>query len=164
MIAQISACPFFVLRTPLLSYSSITCLSEEIIKNHYKNPILQEAIFIASPELYELLCRWLDEKDGLTTFEPLKKEKVEIALAKYLLRMSFRATPFGLFSGISVGYWQEKTSVVLPASTLNKRYGRLDMDFLCMLTSTLIKNSSIRSVLIYYPNNTLIRWEMNGGM
>ncbi len=62
-----------------------------------ERPEVLDALFVASPSLWEAIPRWInapDSSEGLG---------VERSLVRYLTRMTTRATPFGLFAGLSVG-------------------------------------------------------------
>lgn len=69
----------YILRTPLFSFTSYQELtankeiSEEDFKTVCTNPIVREALFLASPSLYEEMNRWLDgEKDEIQLYgQPL---------------------------------------------------------------------------------------------
>jgi hypothetical protein len=66
----------------------------ELLRAFYQQSIAKEALYIASPDLHEQLLRWLAHEIE----NPEKKEKLELALAKYMIRMCTRCTPFGLRS------------------------------------------------------------------
>lgn len=142
---------FFVLRTPLLPIKTVLNLSDQGLRDVYCHPDVLEALYIAAPEFFDAFQR------SKNVSSPKKLNEIEITLLKYLLRMSTRCTPFGLFAGISVGYWGEKTDIMLPSRTSYRRYTRLDMDYLCKLSAQSIQTSSIRKQLKYFTNNTLYR-------
>ncbi|WP_136468523.1 lantibiotic dehydratase family protein [Flagellimonas onchidii] len=97
----------FVLREPLmpvnlfLDLASGSQISDEAIKQHLQNKDIREAIFIASPSFWNQVEKW--ENDNCTDFK--KAEKVKMSILKYLARLSVRATPFGLFAGCSIEYF-----------------------------------------------------------
>ncbi len=142
---------FFVVRTPLLPYSTVADVSPESIRRIYQQSLIQEALYIASPDLHQSLQKWLA---GETT-DVKVIEKLTITLTKYLLRMSYRCTPFGIFAGISTGYWHADTHIRLQTHKHHSRRSRLDMDFLCALVVLLVQQIDIRKKLRFYPNNTL---------
>ncbi|MDO1450743.1 lantibiotic dehydratase [Rhodocytophaga aerolata] len=144
---------FFVIRTPLLPFLECYNLSTNKLKLLFENVLLQEALFIASPDLYEAFQVWI--KGDMQTVKD--KQKMELTLTKYLLRMCYRCTPFGLFAGISIGEWRKATDVKLPATTCYRRHSRLDMDYLSALAYQVNGSSAISNSLRYYPNNTLYR-------
>ena len=142
---------FFVLRSPLLPYKNIEALTIEKLRILYQDPVLQEAIFIASPDLYSAFRIWLSGE--MENFK--NKDRIELTLVKYLLRMAYRCTPFGIFAGVSVGKFANANIMQLAAREENKKSSRLDMDFLCKLVKTQTQNNNINDQLIYYPNNTI---------
>src|SRR4051812_10845504 len=60
-------------------------------------PEIAQALFVASPSLLVGLPYWHENPDSK------RGRQAERALVKYFQRMSFRPTPFGLFSGCSIG-------------------------------------------------------------
>lgn len=74
-----------------------------------KDPLLMEAITVSSDQLAATL-------DRLRSGEPVSKSKLQraaFAVTRYLLRMSGRPTPFGLFAGVGVTSFGNTTSVRL---------------------------------------------------
>jgi len=62
-----------------------------------ERPEIAEAVFLASPSLFDALAGWRSDPDSK------KGRRAENALVRYLQRMATRPTPFGLFSGCSLG-------------------------------------------------------------
>lgn len=144
--------PFAVFRTALLPFSHRTGITPELLKQLYQQEALQEAIFLASPHLHEQLMKWLP---GELAGQPA--QKLQTTLAKYLLRMCYRATPFGLFAGVTKASLGEKTNLKLPPLPHYGRVTRLDMDYLCALAWQVGRQEEVRKGLTYFPNNTLYR-------
>lgn len=98
--------PFFMVRTAVWSMDDYFELlkhpepSDYLFNLFESNEFLREAIAIASPSLYQSL---------LNKNSKAKKEKDQLAssLLRYILRMTSRATPFGLFSFVSMGFWNQ---------------------------------------------------------
>jgi hypothetical protein len=135
--------PKIVIRTPLFSVNK-TNLSGCI-----ENPDFREAIYIASPVLYDEMQKYL--KGEIT--EAGERGRIESSLYRYLSRMTTRSTPFGLFAGCTVGNIDEETKIIL-TGTFNK-HTRLDMLFLCTLSQELSKIPEIRNKVNYYPNSSI---------
>jgi hypothetical protein len=108
---------------------------------------------VGSPDLHEQLLLWLDNKIE----KPDKKEKTELSLAKYMIRMCTRCTPYGLFASCSAGNFSDVSQIMLADKTTLQRLGRLDMDYVCELHSHLLKQKEIRDQLLFYPNTSLYR-------
>lgn len=119
-----------------------------------ERPEITEAVFVASPSLHdEGIAAWRkdpDSKSGL---------RAERALVRYLARMASRATPFGLFSGCSVGRVDETeaTRLELASSVTYRRHTRLDMDYLFALCEELSGGEELRAELLYRPSSSLYR-------
>ncbi|HYG65340.1 MAG TPA: lantibiotic dehydratase [Thermoanaerobaculia bacterium] len=170
---------FFAFRTPLLPFEELEALSEGLaaasalddparleeavaadkerlrarIRELLDRPEVQEAVFLASPSLFDGLDLWRSQPDSK------KGQRAERALVRYLFRMAARATPFGLFSGCSLGPVDESAPThlnVVPRSAY-ERHTRLDMDYLFALCEDLGQNPEIREELLYRPNSSLYR-------
>lgn len=139
----------FILRTPTLPLTDLKVLENTVYQsmNSRKETAIQEAIFIASPTLYRQL------------FDPKERKKdknldkaIESYL-KYLIRMSTRATPFGLFSSCSVGKIDIQTELYIGSSLIRKT--RLDSKIVFAIFERLNSTPNVRKVLKFFPNNTL---------
>ncbi|NIM10536.1 MAG: hypothetical protein GTO45_00960 [Candidatus Aminicenantes bacterium] len=147
----------FILRSPLFSFDFIESLtsgkniSEEQLLEVCKNPVVDEALFLASPDLHAQLHARLEGK--LT--DNKKVRRLHYGLMRYVLRMSTRPTPFGLFAGFNVGNWDEETRVELPPQEKYSRHTRLDMNYLCALAQELGKHPVIKEKIKWYPNSSV---------
>jgi hypothetical protein len=147
----------FILRSPLFSFNFIESLtsgkniSEEQLLEVCKNPVVDEALFLASPDLHAQLHARLEGK--LT--DKKKVRRLHYGLMRYVLRMSTRPTPFGLFAGFNVGNWDEETRVELPPQEKYSRHTRLDMNYLCALAQELGKHPVIKEKIKWYPNSSV---------
>src|ERR1043166_7946423 len=99
-------------------------------------PEIAEALFLASPDLFDTLEHW--KRDP----ESKKGRKTEQALVRYFLRMASRPTPFGLFSGCTAGRTGERTRLALAPLSAYRRYSRLDMDYLFALCEHLSRRGN----------------------
>src|SRR5437867_99177 len=102
------------------------------LREFYMQPVAQEALYIGSPDLHEQLLLWLENKIE----KPDKKEKLELSLTKYMIRMCTRCTPYGLFASCTAGNFFDETRINPIAIGLSdknslQRFGRLDMDYVC---------------------------------
>ena len=152
----------FIFRSPYFSIKQLTTWfveldrSPEYLKEIVVRPDIQEAIFLASPVLYDEISKYL--KDSL---KPKDKEKIFFSMLKYLSRMASRCTPFGLFAGCSVGYIAKETDIRLPDPKDFLKHTRLDMNYLCALAQNFAKRVELRHRLLYFPNNSsYIVWNM----
>lgn len=143
-----------IFRFPQFSFEKLnqSLTDKSFLTEIYKSKEFQEAIYIASPNLFEELQKYL-----LGKIDGIEKEKLESSLFRYLSRMSTRCTPFGSFAGVSTGSITEDTNIDL--SGLIKKHTRLDMFFLCSLFQFMIKIPDIRKGTVYFANSTI--YEIN---
>ena len=150
----------FILRSPLFPFNFIESLisgistPEEKLLEVCRLPLVDEAIFLASPDLHAQMKEWLD--GGLT--DRKKKERLHYGLMRYILRMATRPTPFGLFAGFSLGKWAaegQECRVELPEQSFYERHTRLDMNYLCSLAQDLANHPIIKENILYYPNSSI---------
>jgi thiopeptide-type bacteriocin biosynthesis protein len=168
---------FFVLRTPLLPFHELSGWAEGLeapcippdspelelalrrdrttlrarLEGLLRRPEVREALFVASPILYESLGLWTREP------ESERGEKVERSVVRYLARMAGRPTPFGLFAGYSVGALGERTRLRLGPRATYQRHTRLDMDYACLLAEALSRLPGLRPHIPHRPNTSLYR-------
>ena len=134
----------FVIRTPCFPLN---------IKENDKKQVFEEALFLASPDIYR-------EKQRYEQLSPKEQLRLDVSLYKYYSRAKTRCTPFGLFAGCSIGEWGEHTSIQLKELKDYKRCTRLDMNYLCALIQYLEKLPELRFQLLYYPNDSI--YELGG--
>ncbi len=120
-----------------------------------ERPEVLEAVFLASPSLHESLSLWRAQPDSK------KGQRAERALVRYIYRMTARATPFGLFSGCSIGRVETDpgapTRIAVGPRARYERHTRLDMDYLFALCEDLGADPEVREALTYHPNSSLYR-------
>ncbi|MXO04123.1 lantibiotic dehydratase family protein [Flavobacterium sp. HBTb2-11-1] len=149
----------FILRTPLYSldfykkFTSENNISDEIFLEVLKDPILKEAIYLASPVLYNAVIKWIDAKESSKNIEDI--EKIKFSVLKYISRLSARCTPFGLFAGCTVGKIDIGTNIILKGAIHNERHTRFDMNYLVALSQNLTKIDFIKKQLLFYPNKSI---------
>jgi len=147
----------YVLRTPLLPVDHFLKLTsgkevpDESIKKQFENPVVKEAVFLASPVLYREIEKWVSGNSK----DPKEIQKIRLSFLKYLTRMASRSTPFGLFAGCGLGTFAEESAIRNTDYTQNKRHTRLDMNFVGALNQSFTTNPLIREQLRYYPNSSL---------
>lgn len=155
-MSQFEPFDFYLLRMPVFSYSNIMKgLGDKndianLVTNDTNQSIFQEAIFLASSELYMEMQKWLSQASVV------KKNKVSIALYKYLLRMATRSTPFGLFAGCSLGSLSSSpTNIRLAEMTTEKIY-RLDTECYSKLVDAIsFLDESLLRETVFYPNTSI---------
>ncbi|AZA53292.1 lantibiotic dehydratase family protein [Chryseobacterium sp. G0201] len=149
----------YIFRTPLFSRKNFSDqfnkekLSEEELREICKDSIFQEAIYLASPYLYEEINLWLNSEKELS---PKQHQKLINSILKYYGRMSTRCTPFGLFSGVGLGKFED--SLESRDSDLEKiRDTKLDMHFLVGLSKSFTVIPEIKNQLLFFPNNSIYK-------
>lgn len=166
---------FFVLRTPLLPFDEFTKWSKGLemmtalndperredaydadcerlrkrLRSIVTRPEVRDGLFLASPNIIERFHLWTDDPNGE------RGRKIEHVLVRYFSRMTGRATPFGLFAGVSTGILGDETSLVLPARAQYRRQTRLSMDYLYALTDAITRDPTLRNNLTFRPNTSL---------
>lgn len=145
-----------VLRTPSFPIQFYLDLIENFSLDKliecYQNPFVKEALFIASPELMATLDKWVDQPDQ---FSKEKSEALELTLLKYFARMASRCTPFGLFSGCSVGELGSESTIILFPNSQFQRVTQFDMHYWVALLQSFVARKEVRHYLNYYPNSSL---------
>jgi hypothetical protein len=125
MTNAINVANFLLLRTPTLPISQMdevraTFDRDGSILNSdtLKLPIVREALFLASERLYGMLYEPGAEKQ----YDP----KFEMSVARYLVRMSTRCTPFGAFASVSAATVGDATYLVIGPDEEMTRSVRID--------------------------------------
>ena len=135
-----------IIRTHKNSFNELKSLYETKIETLFSKTDIQDAIYIASPDLYNELKRY-------ASIESKAKERARNSLMRYISRMSTRCTPFGLFAGCTMGTFATCTNSIFSQKSI--RHTRLDMNYLCSLSQYLSDIPKIKAQLKYYPNNSL---------
>lgn len=106
------ASDYFIVRTPSLPISIYFDLIKykgnliTFIKSKNIYELVKNMLMASSKGMYEML---LDIEGGNAEYS----EAFEYSLKKYLIRASIRATPFGLYSGVGIGKFNEKTKICI---------------------------------------------------
>ncbi|TQK75174.1 thiopeptide-type bacteriocin biosynthesis protein [Brevibacillus sp. AG162] len=142
---------FFMLRTPLLPIDMFLELCQSDWKldklDPRKQDIIRECIAVASPSLIESL-----NKREKADREQL--EQVARSCLRYVIRMSTRATPFGLFSGVACGYFDTNTNLIVNKMEQHKKRSRPDMEWLLKIVQSLEENLDVVKQL-HVQTNTM---------
>lgn len=178
--------PFFVLRTPLLGLDEIAFLgsADELGRAGSKaaapdaaprsdrsalvelltRPEVREAIAVASSSLASRIDAWIAS--------PATRSgaKTEAALLRYVQRMAFRPTPFGLLAGFTrgrvaagAGEPSVSTMELAPRARYVRRV-RLDMGACRAVADLAAREPTIREAITFAPNDAMYfaggRWQM----
>jgi len=152
---------FFLLRRPLLPLNVLYDFNERVnqqpelfeqeIIQFASQPAILNAIYVASPELYYSFVGYLEGKTK-TGIDKLAK-----TLYKYLIRMTSRSTPFGLFAGCAVGRIGDETRITFDTNIPYYTHSRLDTNYVAELTDRLLAKDTIRQQLKFHVNTSLYR-------
>ncbi|WP_373747891.1 lantibiotic dehydratase, partial [Kaistella sp.] len=150
----------FVARAPILSYRHFQKLfsqeefDENKIKDIFSNALLQEAIYLASPNLYKELFKWISQEKQ---FSKKEQQRLINTFLKYFSRMSSRCTPFGLFSGVGLGTFGNENSTMCVNTSQKFRDTKLDMHFLGALSQHLLTIPKIKKNILFFPNSSIYK-------
>lgn len=173
---------YFLLRTPLLPFSTIEQWGESLrsadllhegahesvvreawlqdvallrsrLRQISEGPLIQRAIAVASPSLLQSLSHWREQP------QTANGRRTELSLCRYLCRMSSRPTPFGLFAGCSVGSvkFNAPTQFRLRSSTEYHCRSALDIHYVSSLLHALTTSREHQPYFNYKANSTLHR-------
>lgn len=153
---------FCLLRMPVVSVENLLSLNKDLkekpleicMKEIFSQPFYQEAIYMASPELFQEFQKWQD--DTLTNEKEVSK--LATSLYKYYVRMCTRCTPYGLFAGSALGNISEKsTEISFDKFQKYHQHSRLDMNYVAELTEYVANLPVVKSQLKYYLNSSLYK-------
>ncbi|MBO0783611.1 MAG: lantibiotic dehydratase, partial [Ktedonobacteraceae bacterium] len=132
---------FYLLRTPVLPANVYTRLSAtspqhdheavteascyQLLHELVEQPQIRLAVAVASPSLLESIERLRAGKASAAQAERTYK-----GVLRYLIRMSSRPTPFGLFAGVALGTFTGQTSAQLALPPIASTRTRTDMGWL----------------------------------
>lgn len=145
---------FFMLRVPHLPIEYFKKVSNDSdfltsLQQISKEKNIDEAISVASTTLKDSLSNLYLEKGSK------KNKQITSSFFKYISRMSTRATPFGLFAGVTTGNIAEKTEVILNQKEYFKKRTRADMGWLLGMVYKLESNPIIYKQLTLQTNNAI---------
>jgi len=168
---------FFLLRTPLLASDELAAWGSHLrapaaagdpsalvaaikadrrelrgwLGDLLSRPVVIEALHTATPALMEALEEWRRDPDSK------KGRRAESALVRYSVRMTARATPFGMFAGCTIGRAGTPSRLLLAPQSSYRRHSRLDMGYLFSLAEELNQDGEVRRFLRYRPNSSIYR-------
>lgn len=165
---------FYMLRAPALSAQIFTRLStaghisaktalgkldtalqiqqrscSQLLRELASQPQITQALAVASPSLQEGLERLQQGKGSLT-----QQKRTYAGLMRYLIRMSTRPTPFGLFSGVASGTFDDETQAHLVSPTIARFRTRPDMQWLLAVLRKLEEDRALVVQLRVQLNQT----------
>lgn len=147
------ALDFFIVRTPTLPVNvfenELTSFNGSLLNKLWKlskDPLIREAIAVSSKSLF-------DSMKFLSPNTPNnKREQVAKSFLKYLIRMSTRATPFGVFSGVTYGSYGDEFKFKLKAYDNYKKRTRPDMEWIFKVIASIEDDIEILPELFVIKN------------
>lgn len=135
----------FILRYPLYNFSYSENWNIETI---YEDEKFKAPLFLASPVLF-------NEYNKVKKQKIYDAKKINGSLYKYWSRIKTRSTPFGLFSGVVLGEFDNSGSknIILGNNSISRI--RMDMKYLYDLFIYLQGLPEIRNKILYYPNDSV---------
>ncbi|MET1942804.1 lantibiotic dehydratase [Enterococcus faecalis] len=142
--------PFFMMRRPLLPFEFFEKVETgenflDSLEILIEDKRIREAILVASPSLYQSID--VIKKENRDKCKEKKLKQVSSSLVKYISRMSTRATPFGLFSGVCEGNSKDEQEIIFEASDEVRKRTRPDMEWLLAYVHQLENQIEILSFL-----------------
>ena len=153
---------FFVLRSPTLPFDLLTdwaaAAPDPGTTNDQRIGLgrligradVREALLLAAPAVESLIDDWAAGR-----LPDEEARKLERTLVRYLERMCWRSTPFGLFAGTALGIVGDATRIALGPRERRKRFTTLDTEYLSALAVALARDPKLRPALRYRPTACL---------
>lgn len=154
---------WLLVRAPLLPVETYLALSRpekdgqpangsvagpELYRTMLADPCIRAALAVGGGNLYNALSR----ADRRADIDPESAGK----LLRYLIRMSTRPTPYGLFAGVALARWDRQTDLAL-ASGRPRTRTRPDMAWLLRLVLEAESRQEVRRQLGYIANTRAFR-------
>lgn len=144
-----------LVRLAAMPLSFLDELGEELRERHtqrlkrfLRDGYLSEALYVASPSLHDRLMAWSEV--------PTPDRGLEDALTKYLMRMSSRSTPFGMFAmATSCLVGSRRTSLECPGRETWQRRVRIDSATTQILLENVAADTRRLDLITLTPNGTL---------
>ena len=147
----------YLIRSPLLpierrnkvkgasSFEGKVAFLEDVLDDE----VFVEAIEWGSPALYSQVCKF---RDGCNRNDETSIDKLYYSVLKYYLRALYRATPYGLFSGIDIGEIGDCDSVVRVSQNSLSLQIRPDFEVISKLVRDIESDSELDSLLEFRIN------------
>lgn len=164
-----AAAGFFLLRAPIFSANVFTSLERTNFLASAGNNHLDDSLascyeqikqLVACPEIERaLLVASASIPQGIKSLHQEDTPQRRVAhiysrLLRYLIRMSTRPTPFGLFAGVTSGLFAEQTTVQLAEPALKRIRTRPDMAWLLAVIEHIEHDQRLWKQLLVQVNHT----------
>ena len=141
-MTRYTAFDFFMVRTPIFAIDDYLHMFDNPsdinlnLKKAFEIKTLKEALLVASNDLLEANAR--------AELNIKSSKQLYSSLLKYFIRLSARPTPFGLFSGVSIGRFGDASSIIISDSHQHTKRARPDMEWIYGLIKKIEDNKKIR--------------------
>jgi thiopeptide-type bacteriocin biosynthesis protein len=115
------------------------------VRRAFQDPMARAALFVATPSLYGTLIPALDANTAVP-------RRALLRALRYIVRMSTRCTPFGLFAAVSSVRSGESTELHIVAGSRRSRT-RVDMSIIERLVSEIEMDRDRRTDLVVFTND-----------
>ena len=138
---------WILVRAPLLPVEAYVALApdEELVP---RDPLVRTALAVGSPDLFAEL-----ERAGSQASREPQRSRAK--LLRYLIRMSTRPTPYGLFAGVGLVELGDATDVRIAAAPPRTRT-RPDMEWLLRFVAQLEARPEARRELRFFANPAVL--------
>lgn len=113
-------------------------ISDYISENEDVMNFMKESVLLSSKSLYNSLNNPPTEKKKIKNYK--------LGLLKYFTRASTRPTPYGLFAGVGLGSFSDKTKIIVDENEF-KRDIKVDTYWICHVIHDLESDMKIASQL-----------------
>jgi len=124
--------------------------SYDTLKALVSRPAIEQALLVASSDIFEGLAAMQREDTSRHRIE-----RAYASVMRYLVRMSTRPTPFGLFAGVAVGTLGENTTAQLGIPIVQRIRTRPDMSWLLSIIQKIEENTDLVPHLHVIANRTV---------
>lgn len=129
-----------------LAAISLDCYTS--LRKLMSDPQIKQALWVASTDIFEGITRI---QQGMASLRRL--EHTYSGILRYMTRMCTRPTPFGLFSGVGMGYLGTKTTMQLGPSAIQHIRTRPDIEWLLALIQKIEEDKNLVPLLCVKANS-----------
>ncbi|MBV9690603.1 MAG: lantibiotic dehydratase [Ktedonobacteraceae bacterium] len=121
----------------------------DLLQSLASQPVIEQALAAASFAIFEGVARIRRGEDSR------RAERTYSRLLRYIVRMSTRPTPFGLFAGVAVGAFADNTTVQLAIPTVRRIRTRPDMSWVLSVIQKVEQTEELIPQLHMVVNQTV---------
>jgi thiopeptide-type bacteriocin biosynthesis protein len=145
--AQYAPLDYVVVRAPLLpvrAFHEVACAPADIrLERAQQDARIREALAIGGASLLNAIDRVPSGR---------QRDRLDASLLRYLIRMSTRPTPYGLFAGVGLAEWGDTTDLQLDDGPRRTRT-RVDMGWLMRWIAEIEEQTELRHALRFVANS-----------